>query len=131
MGNTKGLAIQLNKTLYEEIEKHNMPRNKLIEEAIKQFLIETEKNNENDIPDYVYSEVYNTLYNNEILPLKNKIKNQNELIDIFKYQIEEIKEDKIFLKNQLQIQNEIMESNMSLLSCIKKKLIKSKRKKTQ
>ena len=131
MSNIKGVAIRLNNDLYKKIEEYEMPRNKLIEEAVKQFLTKSEqdKEKEGDIPDYIYSEIYNTLYNTEILPLKNKIQYQNELIDIFKNQIEEIKKDKIFLQNQLQTQIEIMESNMPFLSCIKKKLSKSKKNK--
>ena len=78
-----------------------------------------------NIPDDVYGEVYNTLYNSELLPLKQKIQSQEKIIALLKIQLNEVREDKQFLQSQLQVQMELMESNKPLLACIKRKLSKT------
>jgi len=129
MNDTKGIAIRLDKELYNKIERHEMPRNNLVQEAIVQFLDNNAKDddliNEDDgISDEIYSEVYNTLYNSEMLPLKQKIQSQEKIINLLEKQLNEARGDKLFLQNQLQVQTALMESNMPLLACIKRKLSK-------
>ena len=127
MNDTKGIAIRLNKELYNKIENHKMSRNNLVNEAIVQFLDNNPKDdlkNEDSIPDEVYSEVYNTLYNSEMMPLKQKIQSQEEIIKLLEKQLSEVRSDKLFLQKQLQLQTALMESNMPLLACIKRKLSK-------
>jgi len=129
MNDTKGIAIRLDKELYNKIESHEMSRNSLVQEAIVQFLDNNAKDddlkNEDSISDEVYSEVYNTLYNSEMLPLKQKIQSQEKIINLLEKQLNEVRGDKLFLQNQLQVQTALMESNMPLLACIKRKLSKS------
>jgi len=130
MNDTKGIAIRLDKELYNKIESHEMSRNSLVQEAIVQFLDNNAKdddlkNEDDSISDEVYSEVYNTLYNSEMLPLKQKIQSQEKIINLLEKQLNEVRGDKLFLQNQLQVQTALMESNMPLLACIKRKLSKS------
>jgi len=129
MSETKGMAIRLDEELYKKIDGYGMSRNNLVKEAIVQFLNNDVKDgdlkNEDIISDEVYSEVYNTLYNSEMLPLKQKIQSQEKIINLLEKQLNEVKGDKLFLQNQLQLQTEMMESNMPLMACIKRKLSKS------
>ena len=128
MSETKGIAIRLNKELYNKIESHKMSRNNLVQEAVIQFLNNTKSSglkDEDSIPDDIYGEVYNTLYNSEMLPLKQRIQYQEETITLLKEQLNEVRKDKIFLQSQLQALTVLMESNMPLLACIKRKLSKS------
>ena len=130
MNDTKGIAIRLDKELYNKIESYDMSRNSLVQEAIVQFLDNNAKdddlkNEDDSISDEVYSEVYNTLYNSEMLPLKQKIQSQEKIINLLEKQLNEVRGDKLFLQNQLQVQTALMESNMPLLACIKRKLSKS------
>ena len=128
MSETKGIAIRLDKELFNEIEKHEMSRNNLVQEAVIQFLNnpkDSDLKDEDSISDDIYGEVYNTLYNSEMLPLKQKIQYQGETITLLKEQLTEVREDKLFLQSQLQALTILMESNMPLLKCIKRKLSES------
>ena len=128
MSETKGIAIRLDKELCDKIENHEMSRNSLVQEAIIQFLNNTKGSglkDEDSIPDDIYGEVYNTLYNSEMLPLKQKIQYQEEMITLLKEQLNEVRKDKIFLQSQLQALTVLMESNMPLLTRIKRKLSES------
>jgi len=125
MSETKGMAIRLDKELFNKIEKHEMSRNNLVQEAVIQFLNKSKDSylkDEDSISDDIYGEVYNTLYNSEMLPLKQKIEYQGETIILLKEQLNEVRKDKIFLQNQLQTLTILMESNMPLLKRIKRKL---------
>jgi len=125
MSETKGMAIRLDKELFNKIEKHEMSRNNLVQEAVIQFLNKSKDSylkDEDSISDDIYGEVYNTLYNSEMLPLKQKIEYQGETIILLKEQLNEVRKDKIFLQNQLQKLTILMESNMPLLKRIKRKL---------
>jgi len=128
MNETKGIAIRLNKELYNKIENHEMSRNNLVQEAIVQFLDNNDKDddlkNEDSISDEIYSEVYNTLYNSEMQPLKQKIQSKEKIIELLERQLNEVRSDKLFLQKQLQAQTALMESNMPLMACIKRKLSK-------
>jgi len=128
MSETKGIAIRLDKELFNKIEKHEMSRNNLVQEAVIQFLNNTKDSyvkDEDSISDDIYGEVYNTLYNSEMLPLKQKIQYQGETIILLKEQLNEVRKDKIFLQSQLQALTVLMESNMPLLKRIKRKLSES------
>ncbi|RLF40254.1 MAG: hypothetical protein DRN12_05790 [Thermoplasmata archaeon] len=94
---TKGIAVRVDKELFDKIENHSMSRNELIEKAVKKFLEE----DENDIPEEVYDQVYSTLYQTEVRPLKQKIEHQKYIIQILERQIEEYRADKEFLKQQI------------------------------
>ena len=128
MSEMKGIAIRLDKELFNKIEKHEMSRNNLVQEAVIQFLNNTKDSyvkDEDSISDDIYGEVYNTLYNSEMLPLKQKIQYQGETIILLKEQLNEVRKDKIFLQSQLQALTVLMESNMPLLKRIKRKLSES------
>jgi len=128
MNETKGIAIKLDKEIYNKIENHEMPRNNLVQEAVIQFLNNKKDSglkDEDSISDDVYSEVYNTLYNSEMLPLKQRIQYQEETITLLKEQLNEVREDKLFLQSQLKALTILMESNMPLLTRLKRKLSES------
>ena len=128
MSDTKGIAIRLDKELYNKIENHEMSRNNLVQEAVIRFLNNTKGSglkDEDSISDDIYGEVYNTLYNSEMLPLKQKIQYREETITLLKEQLNEFREDKIFLQSQMQALTVLMESNMPLLTRIKRKLSES------
>lgn len=92
---TKGIAVRVDKELFDKIENHSLPRNELIQKAVKKFL------EEDDISEEVYNQVYSTLYQTEIRPLKQQIEHQNFIIQILEKQIEEYRADKEFLKQQI------------------------------
>ena len=128
MNETKGIAIKLDKEIYNKIKNHEMPRNNLVQEAVIQFLNNKKGSglkDEDSISDDIYGEVYNTLYNSEMLPLKQRIQYQEETITLLKEQLNEVRKDKLFLQSQLQALTVLMESNMPLLTLIKRKLSES------
>ena len=125
MNETKGIAIKLDKEIYNKIENHEMPRNNLVQEAVIQFLNNKKGiglKDEDSISDDIYGEVYNTLYNSEMLPLKQRIQYLEETITLLKEQLNEVRKDKLFLQSQLQALTVLMESNVPLLTRIKRKL---------
>jgi hypothetical protein len=128
MGETKGIAIRLDKEIFNQIQNHKLPRNEIIQEAIVQYLKKEGKspiNLQEDVSDDVYAEVYNILYNTEVVPLKEKNRYQEELIFILQSQLNEIKEDKDFLKQQVQFLTRVVESKTTLFERVRKKLAKS------
>lgn len=128
MGETKGIAIRLDKELYNQIECLKLPRNEIIQEAVLQYLNRENKSSfisQEDISDDVYAEVYSTLHNTEIVPLKQKNQYQDELISILQAQLSEIKKDKEFLQQQVQFLTKIVESKTTIFERIKKKLAAS------
>jgi metal-responsive CopG/Arc/MetJ family transcriptional regulator len=128
MGETKGIAIRLDKELFNQIQRHKLPRNEIIQEAIEQYLKHENKSSINvheDISDDIYAEVYSTLYNSEIVPLKQKNQYQDELISILQSQLNDLKKDKEFLYKQVQFLTRIVESKTTLFERIKKKIAKS------
>ena len=128
MGETKGIAIRLDKEIFNQIQNHKLPRNEIIQEAIVQYLKKEGKspiNLQEDVSDDVYAEVYNILYNTEVVPLKEKNRYQEELIFILQSQLNEIKKDKDFLKQQVQFLTRVVESKTTLFERVRKKLAKS------
>lgn len=96
---TKGVAIRISSDLYNKMEQQKTPRNELICLALNQFFekeYSPEKTDE-EIPIEIYEEIYSTLHNNEIAPLKKNIDHQKLTINFLKTQIEELKQDKQFL----------------------------------
>jgi len=71
---TKGIAIQLSTDLYQKIQQEHTSTNKIISEALHQYYHtkDTSRNQTQDIPIQLYEEIYSTLHNNEITPLKKK-----------------------------------------------------------
>jgi len=96
---TKGVAIRISSDLYHKIEKQETPRNELVSHALTQFFEKEHSSNKIDeeIPIEIYEEIYSTLHNNEISPLKKDIDRQKYTIDSLKTQIVELKQDKQFL----------------------------------
>ena len=99
---TKGIAIRITEELYNKIETQNIPRNDLVIDALNQYFTADIHNHQetNDVPTEVYEEVYSTLYNIEVVPLKNKIQYQEEIIHVLRESIENLKKDKHFLQTQ-------------------------------
>ena len=114
MGTKKGIAIQVETKLLKKIDDLDVPRNDLIHNALETFLtknqkkdtafvkVETKETNEQPSED-LYNEIYSNLYNTEIIPLKDQIRLQRELIETLQYEIEEYRNDKTFLKQQIRL----------------------------
>jgi hypothetical protein len=101
---TKGIAIRVSNEMYEKLEKNDLDRNDLVNEALhtyfeKDQLIESIEDDR--IPDEVYTTVYNTLYNSEVAPLLKQLASQQQLTTVLSDEIKEYKEDKRFLKDQI------------------------------
>lgn len=134
MPKTKGIAIRIEKELLDRIDNHEIARNDLIQKAISQFFEKDSKNNDlenNSIPNEIYEDVYNTLYHNEITPLKQDIKSKNDTIELLKNHLDELKEDKKFLQNQLKEQLQLINNTKSLSKRFRKRLSKSGNKKIE
>jgi hypothetical protein len=120
---TKGIAIRVSNEIFKELENQDLDRNELINEALRTYF---EKNQliesiEDDrIPDEVYIEVYNTLYNSEVAPLLKQLASQQRLTTVLSDEIKEYKEDKQFLKNQILRLQENSSSKRSLFKKRKK-----------
>jgi len=96
---TKGVAIRISSDLYHKMEQEETPRNELVSHALNQFFEKEHNSNKTDeeIPIEIYEEIYSTLHNTEITPLKKDIDRQKYTIDSLKTQIVELKQDKQFL----------------------------------
>lgn len=125
MKETKGIVIRVDRELYDKIESHTLPQNELVQQALKQFFSEHANNEQNDgkiIPDEVYDEVYTTLYHTEMIPLKQQLQHQQDLIEVLQKQVNDYREDKKFLKDLLmQLQNDLKQRKKSFFSRLKKK----------
>jgi len=71
----KGVAIRISSDLYHKMEQQETPRNELVSRALDQFFEKEQNFDETDgeIPIEIYEEIYSTLHNNEIAPLKKDI----------------------------------------------------------
>ena len=114
MGAKKGIAIQVETKLLKKIDDLEVPRNDLIHQALESFLTKNQKKDTafvkieaKDISEQtsedLYNEIYSTLYNTEITPLKDQLRLQRELIETLQYEIEEYRNDKTFLKHQIRL----------------------------
>jgi len=114
MSTKKGIAIQVETKLLKKIDDLEVPRNDLIHQALESFLTKNQKKDtafvkieakdtSEQTSEDLYNEIYSTLYNTEIIPLKNQLRLQRELIETLQYEIEEYRNDKTFLKHQIQL----------------------------
>ena len=131
MTKTKGIAIRLDDELYNKIEQHQTPRSELIRTAIHHYLnnatttVQT-KEEINDMSEDIYQEIYNTLYNTEVQPLKEEIQYHQRIVNLLEKQLHDLKNDKMFLQDQLHAQTILTASKMPWLQNIKTKLLKSR-----
>jgi len=129
MVENKLVAVRFNMDLYNKIDMHKLGNSDLIRNAVIQFLDESNESlpediEDNSISDELYNEVYNSMYNTEISPLKQEIKYLKDKIGGLETTAYCLKEDKIFLQNQLQAQTLLIAAKTPLLSRIKMKLLK-------
>ncbi len=122
MSKTKGIAIRVPVSMLKQIKDHELPRNDLINQALTLFLNkeQTEKSEENEkiIPDELYEEAYNAIYNTEMVPLKQQCTQQQKLIEVLQEDKKEYSADKQFLKDQIL---RLQENKKSRFSIFKKK----------
>lgn len=99
---TKGIAVRITEDLYNKIEDQDISRNDLVTEALVKYFEPGQVFEPviTEIPEDIYDEVYSSLYNIEIAPLKTKIDHQIELISMLESQIEKLELDKQFLQDQ-------------------------------
>ncbi len=141
MGQTKGIAIRIDKDLLKEIENHKQSRNELVTNAIESYLhqekkkeqptqkknskqpssswskvnedskklkkitdqaIPQEKNQTETITDDLYNEIYSTIYNIEVMPLKKQLELKNDLIYTLQNQNSSMQQDKQFLFDHIE-----------------------------
>ena len=101
---TKGIAIRVSDEIYEKLEDQDLDRNEVVSKALNDYFDndQTIESIEDDrIPDEVYMEVYNTLYNGEVAPLLKQLASQQRLTTVLSDEITEYKKDKQFLKDQI------------------------------
>jgi len=130
----KPITAKFDETLYKKINKHPLSNSELIRKSCMMFLQNVEQNKdsskvipgntnktlgEKDIPDYVYSQMYNELYNVEVLPLKTEVKHLNQILNI-------IQDDKKYLQEQ---NNALILGKHPLLTRLKLALLPSKNEK--
>ncbi len=114
MSGRKGIAVQLETHLIKKLDDQDLPRNDIINTALEMYLsketpkesafikIENEKKPIETTSEDLYNEIYSSLYNTEIIPLKNQLVQQRELIDTLKEELKEYRKDKSFLKQQIE-----------------------------
>jgi len=129
MVENKLVAVRFNMDLYNKIDKHELGNSDLIRNAVIQFLDGTTEDvlhdmEDDNISDELYNEVYNTMYNTEVSPLKREIGYLKDKIDGLETTVYDLKDDKIFLQNQLHAQTVLNAVKTPLLSRIKMKLLK-------
>jgi len=99
----KGIAIRLNEDLLKEIEDQETPRNDLITAAIESYLSKENGSAQTleTISDAVYNELYSTVYTTELVPLRQRLLYQEEIINVLREEVKEFKEDKTFLQDYI------------------------------
>ena len=134
----KPITVKFDETLYKKINKHPLTNSELIRKSCMMFLQSAETNRgidevipgntkgntgntgnapeEKDIPDHVFSQMYNELYNVEVLPLKTEVKHLNQILNI-------LQDDKKYLQEQ---NNALILGKHPLLTRLKMALIPSK-----
>lgn len=98
---TKGIAIRLSSDLLQKIDQQDTSRNELVSQALTHYFNNNHSQDmqTDDISTEQYEEIYSTLYNNEVSPLKKTIQHQQETIQQLELQINDLKQDKQFLMN--------------------------------
>ena len=126
IGKSKLMATRFSMEMYNKIDNHELPNSELIRNAVIQYLNEGKQDNstENiDTSEDTYNEVYNTLYNTEVTPLKQEVKHLNDNISRLDQNVCDLKDDKLFLQDQLRAQTVIAAAKTPLLTRIKMKLL--------
>ena len=126
IGKSKLMATRFSMEIYNKIGNHELPNSELIRNAVIQYLNDGKQDNstENiDTSEDTYNEVYNTLYNTEVTPLKQEVKHLNDNISRLDQNVCDLKDDKLFLQDQLRAQTVIAAAKTPLLTRIKMKLL--------
>jgi len=124
---SKLMPTRFSMEIYNKIDNHELPNSELIRNAVIQYLNEGKQDNstENiDTSEDTYNEVYNTLYNTEVTPLKQEVKHLNDNISRLDQNVCDLKDDKLFLQDQLRAQTVIAAAKTPLLTRIKMKLLR-------
>jgi hypothetical protein len=113
------MATRFSMETYNKIDNSELPNSELIRNAVIQYLNDGKQDNltENiDTSEDTYNKVYNTLYNTEMIPLKQEVNHLQNVCDL--------KDDKLFLQDQLRAQTVIAAAKTPLLTRIKMKLLR-------
>ena len=108
----KPITVKFDDKLYKKISKHPLSNSDLIRKGCIMFLTSQENDKDfeqvipgntkgntsntqesEDIPDHVFSQMYNELYNVEVLPLKADVKHLTQMLNM-------LKDDKKYLQEQ-------------------------------
>jgi hypothetical protein len=127
IGKSKLIATRFSMEIHSKIDNHELPNSELIRNAVIQYLNGGKQDNsaENiDTSEDMYNEVYNTLYNTEVTPLKQEVKHLNDNMSRMEQNVCDLKDDKLFLQDQLRAQTVIAAAKTPLLTRIKMKLLR-------
>ena len=132
----KSITVKFDEKLYKKISKHPLSNSDLIRKGCMMFLQSQEPDQDlkqvipgntkgntsnalgvEDIPDHVFSQMYNELYNVEVLPLKTEVKYLTRMLNI-------LQDDKKFLQEQ---NNALILGKHPLLTRLKMALLLSKK----
>ena len=120
------MATRFSMEIYNKIDNHELPNSQLIRNAVIQYLNDGKQDDstENiDTSEDTYNKVYNTLYTTEMTPLKQEVKHLNDNISRLEQNVCDLKDDKLFLQDQLRAQSVIAAAKTLLLTRIKIKLL--------
>ncbi len=103
---TKGIAVRVHEDVLQVIEKSELERSELIEKAVLNYFGKRSENQNpdmttDDLSDEFYAEVYNEIYNVEMVPLKQQLRHQQEIMMLLQEKIAGLEEDKSYLKSEL------------------------------
>ncbi len=131
----KPITVKFDEKLYKKISKHPLSNSDLIRKGCMMFLQSQETNQDlkrvipgntkgntsntlrvEEIPDHVFSQMYNELYNVEVLPLKTEVKHLKQIQNI-------LQADKKYLQEQ---NNALILGKHPLLTRLKMALLPSK-----
>ncbi len=135
----KPITVKFDETLYKKINKHPLSNSELIRKGCTMFLQSGKKNQgpdgvilgntqsntkgntrntmgEKGISDHIYSQMYNELYNVEVLPLKTEVKHLTQILNM-------LQADKKYLQEQ---NNALILGKHPLLTRLKMALLPSK-----
>ena len=111
MGKTKLVACRFDAPLYNKINNHTIQNSDLIRQAVIQFLNNGTRENIDVDDEYLYSTVYNELYNVEIAPLKQENKYLTRSVHV-------LENDKSFLMDEVRALTVMTASKIPLLQKI-------------
>jgi len=110
-GKTKLVACRFDMPLYNKINNHTIQNSDLIRQAVIQFLNNGTRENIDVDDEYLYSSVYNELYNMEIAPLKQENKYLTRSLHV-------LENDKSFLMDEVRALTVMTASKIPLLQKI-------------